>query len=68
MAKHFIRASWDGAQLRINIPKMVVRGLEWEGVSHFVLVENKDKTLMVRRFIDGESLKSQRDKGKPGPD
>jgi len=68
MAKHFIKACWGGGQLRINIPKSVVRELEWAGVSHFVLMENKDKTLTVRRFVDGESLKSKGNGGKPGPD
>lgn len=60
MAKHLIKASWGGGQLRINIPKMVVDELEWKGVSHFVLEENEDKTLTIRRFIDGESLKIKR--------
>jgi len=65
MAKHLIKACWGGGQLRINIPKMAVRELEWLGVSHFVVVENKDKTLTIRRFIDGESLKPKGDGGKP---
>jgi len=59
MAKHLIKACWGGGQLRITIPKLVVRELEWLGVSHFVVVENEDKTMTIRRFVDGESLKNK---------
>ena len=68
MAKHLIRACWGGGQLRINIPKLVVRELKWLGVSHFVLVENEDKTLTIRRFVDGDSLKGDGKRDRAGPD
>jgi len=60
MAKHLIKACWGGSQLRITIPRLVVRELEWQGVSHFVVVENEDKTLTIRRFMDGDCLKNKR--------
>jgi len=49
--------------MRITIPKMIVRGLKWEDVRHVFIEEKEDGSLTVRRFINGESLKSQRDKG-----
>ena len=63
MVKHLVKACWAGRQMRITIPKMIVRGLKWEDVRHVFIEEKEDGSLTVRRFINGESLKSQRDKG-----
>jgi len=57
MVRHIIKLCCAGGQVRVTIPKLVMRGLEWEDVSYVILEENKDGTLTIRRFEDGESVK-----------
>jgi len=57
MAKHLARVCWTGQQMRLTIPKICVRTLEWEEARYLLMEENKDGTLTIRRFASGESLK-----------
>lgn len=68
MAEYIARVSCGGGQMRITIPKLVIRGLKWEGVSYVILEENKDGTLTIRRFKGDESLKSDNKRSGSGSD
>lgn len=68
MAKHVIKVSCYGSQMRLTIPKLVIRELKWQGVSYVILEEKKDGTLTVRRFVDDESLKGGSERNRPGSD
>jgi len=68
MAKHIARVCCGGGQMRLTIPKLVVRGLKWEGASYVILEENKDGTLTVRRFEGGEGFKGVSKRSGPGSD
>lgn len=56
VAKHVVKVSHGGGQVRVTIPKIAVRGLGWDDAVYVIIEENKDNTLTVRRFVDGESL------------
>ena len=45
--------------MRVTVPKTLVRELKWEDVRHVLLEGNRDGTLTIRRFVDGESLKGK---------
>ena len=66
MAKQIVRVCCGGGQVRLTIPKLVIRGLKWEGVSYVISEENKDGTLTIRRFADGESLEGDSKRDRPG--
>ena len=68
MAKHVVTVCPGGGQMRVTIPKLLLRELDWTDVRHVLLESNQDGTLTVRRFVDGESLKTSRKTGKDGPD
>ena len=68
MAKHLVRVSCGSGQARLTIPRLVIRGLKWEGASYVILEENKDGTLTIRRFTGGESLESVSKRNRPGSD
>ena len=63
-----VKVCHGGGQVRLTIPKMVIRELKWQGVSYVIVEENKDGTLTIRRFVDGESLKSDSKRDCPGSD
>jgi len=60
MAKHLVTVCPGGGQMRVTIPKSLLRELDWKDVRHVLLEGNQDGTLTVRRFVDGESLKNER--------
>jgi len=68
MAKHVVKVCRGGSQVRLTIPVLVTRSLKWEGVSYVIVEENKDGTLTIRRFVDGESLKGDSKRNRPGSD
>ena len=68
LAKHIMKVCRFGGQVRVTIPKLAMKGLEWDDVVHVIIEENKDGTLTVRRFMDGESLRGSDKKHKTGSD
>jgi len=54
--------------MRVTIPKLLLRELNWKDVRHVLLEGNQDGTLTVRRFVDGESLKDKRRADSPWGD
>ena len=60
MAKHLTKVCCGGGQMRVTIPKLLLRELNWKDVRHVLLEGNQDGTLTVRRFVDGESLENKR--------
>lgn len=51
-------------QHRINLPRQLVKDLAWEDVQFITLDRTADNTIVIRRFIDGQSLRSETDPGK----
>jgi hypothetical protein len=58
--RYLVKANWNKDQLRIAIPKALVQELGWEDTKFVMLKAQGTEYLAIRRFIDGESLKSNR--------
>lgn len=54
-------------QRRITLPKGLVESQNWRGVRYMVLEESPEG-VMIRRLIDGESLKTYNKDASPGAD
>lgn len=65
LGKQIVRVCPGAGQMRITIPKIMLLELKWKDVVNVLLETNKDGTLTVRRFLDGESLKNKRRVGSP---
>ncbi len=68
MPKHFCKVSHYMGQFRITIPKHLVESMQWGDVAYVIVKEFHADTLLIRRFVDGESLKGDAPKDRPGPD
>jgi len=68
VGKHLVKVCWHGRQMRLTIPKIAVRALKWEEARYLLMEETADGTLLVRRFVDGESLESDSKGDIPGSD
>ena len=68
MAKHIVKATWQGGQMRLSIPKLAIRALGWQSAWYMLLEEKNRVTLVIRRFADGESLKGDNKRSVPGRD
>lgn len=57
MAKHIIRVGKENGLFRLTIPHKVISARRWDDVQ-YVLLDDKDlNTLVLRRFVDGKSLR-----------
>jgi len=68
MPKHLTKISKFGGQYRLTIPKLLVEELKWKGVEYVFLERHGSRDIRIRRFIDGESLRTERKKDRPGSD
>lgn len=58
MPKYICKVSRHMGQFRITIPKALVSSVQWGDVDYVIIKEFTLDALTVRRFDDGESLKS----------
>jgi len=68
MPKHLTKISKFGGQYRLTIPKLLINEMDWKGVDYVILEGLGKKSIMIRRFIDGESLRSDRKADPDGQD
>ena len=59
MAKHIIAVAGNGGIFRIVIPKSVVLAKRWADAKYILLEDQHPDKLVLRRFVDGESLKDK---------
>ena len=59
MAKHIITVAQSGGAYRIVIPKSVVLAKRWADAKYILLEDHHQDKLVLRRFVDGESLKDK---------
>jgi len=59
MPKYFTKLSKSGGQFRLTIPKALIEVLDWEGVEFVILEDHSPGVVLIRRFIDGESLRAE---------
>ena len=58
MPKYICKVSHHMGQFRLTIPKALVASMGWEDVKYMLIKEVSMSAVMMRRFVDGESLKS----------
>lgn len=56
MARHIVKVEHGPGNTRINIPRVVVRKMGWSDVRYVIIEDHHDDILIVRRFIDDQSL------------
>ena len=57
MAKHIIRVGHIDTCFRIVIPRAVISARRWEDVDYLLVDDRDPNKLVLRRFLDGESLR-----------
>jgi len=58
VAKYLCKASWNSGQLRLTVPKELVKVKEWQDVEFFMLEGDSVNTVKIWRFLNGQSLES----------
>ena len=68
MPKHLTKISKFGGQHRLTIPKLLIDEMKWKGVEYVFLEPHGKYDVLIRRFIDGESLRTDRKADPDGKD
>lgn len=68
MAKHLAKLSKFGGQFRLTLPKLLIDEIEWHDVEYVILYKLETSEIRIRRFVDGESLRTERKEDRPGSD
>jgi hypothetical protein len=68
MPKYLAKVSKFGGQYRITLPRLLVEQVAWESVEYVVLRGLSDGTVVIKEFIDGESLGIECKKNRSGSD
>lgn len=68
MAKYLTKVSKFRGQYRLTIPKGLIEELKWRGVEFVIMERMGVNVILLGRFIDGESLKSEVTGNKTGSD
>jgi len=63
MAKYIVKVEKGPTNTRLNLPKELLVGKCWFNVQYVILEDHIDDTILIRRFIDGESLKREAPRG-----
>lgn len=64
MPKHLVKLSKFGGQFRVTLPKSLVEWVGWDNVEYVILLPQKDMSIIMREFIDEESLGLKRADGR----
>jgi len=59
MAKYVVKVERGPTNTRINIPRELLRQKGWLDVRYVLIEDHHDDILLIRRFLDGESLKGK---------
>ncbi|MBA7495360.1 hypothetical protein ES702_05942 [subsurface metagenome] len=68
MPKYLAKLSKFGGQCRLTLPRLLVEEMAWDDVEYITLGPQIDKSIIIRRFVDAESLGIKREKDRPGSD
>jgi len=68
MPKFLGKLSRFGGQYRLTLPRLLVEQVAWEDVEYVVLRGLIDRSIVIKEFIDGESLGINREKDRAGSD
>ena len=57
--KHLVKVSWHKNQCRVTLPKSLVDEMQWRKVDYVIIEGIRPDGILVRRFVDVESLKNE---------
>jgi len=57
MSKHIVKVQHGPTNTRINLPREVLRQKGWLDVRFVIIEDHHEDILIIRRLLDGESLK-----------
>jgi len=60
MAKHIVKATRTGNQIRITLPKMLIEEMKWKKSSHFILKKTSNITIEIIRLFEEEEKECQK--------
>lgn len=68
MGKYVCKANWSSGQLRITIPKALIKARGWGDIDVFILEDSGCASVRMWRYLDGKSTKGNgtRDKARSG--
>ena len=59
MPKWICKVTRSGAQHRLTLPRGLLKDMRWDDVRVVTLQTKGETGILIRRFIDGESLKDE---------
>ena len=59
MLRRIVKVNRNKGNFRINIPQNIIQSKRWDDVLYVLIEEGDPNTLIVRRFIDAEGLKTE---------
>lgn len=59
MAIYIIKATIDGKNIRISIPAKIIKNKGWSYTKYFLLDDLDPDTIVMRRFLDDEDVKTE---------
>jgi len=68
MPKYLAKLSKFGGQFRLTLPRLLVEQVAWEDVEYVVFDGRIDRSIVIKEFIDAESLGIERKADRPGFD
>lgn len=68
MPKYLAKLSKFGGQYRITLPRLLIELIGWGDVEYVLLVPQEDNTIVMREFLNEESLGIESKRDRPGED
>ena len=68
MARWICKVSRSGESIRVTLPKSLVQEAGWRYVNFVRLEITKDLDIIMRGFVDGESIKAEGEADRAGVD
>ena len=60
MTLHISKVTKNNKGIRINIPRSVLEVKKWIGVAYVIIDDQFEDNLLIRKFIDEESLRNNK--------
>lgn len=68
MKKVIVKVDRRDVSFRVTIPRKIILYKQWEDVEYMLLEESGPDVIVLRRFVDGEALRTKDKRCLPGFD
>lgn len=59
MSRYICKVEKSGKGFRVNVPRQIVVDHSWQDVAYVIIEPWPGNKIMIRRFVDDESLKTE---------